>query len=417
MGLLELCLLSVLSPQEPASTQDPPQPVAAPVPTVAIEVPQGTQDERTKLKTAELAGSKADPQVLGELASAANEKIAARAAWLLGRLAGEAAVTATNTVVTASPHATARCHAMGALLRHASVSSVPAAIAALEDPDRIVRTYAAQLLGKLKRPAAVTPLLALLERGDKDASKDTKATDVQAALIALHDLGAREHLLRAATALDRHPAVGAGEALAYCFQGLSPKLDRGQEVTLLVAMLNHREQLLRRYVIGRLGVLADPTTAVALEGRLATEGPELRPLVEVALGQVRHDRTAEASEGLQRVLDGAKAVAAKARARWDGLSENGRWIVGGAPVALLLLLMVAGRLRRRRGERAAAAATMALVAPSDEHLQDLATEAEALEAAAMAEAMAADAEAAAAAGVEDGDGAEEAVEDDGLVRR
>lgn len=415
MGLLELCLLSVLTPQEPVPTNDPPAPTTVPA-AIAVDVPQGTDDERGKLKTAEREGAKADPRILGQLASSPTEKIASRAAYLLGRLTGPEAVAAANAVVTASPHASARAHAMAALFRHASMASVPAAIAALEDGDRTVRTFAAQLLGKLRRPAAVAPLLALLERG---TTGEGKATDVQAALIALHDLGAREHLLRTATALEQHPSNGAGEALAYCFQGLSPKLERDQEVTLLVAVLGHREPLLRRYAIGRLGAIADPTTAVALEGRLATEGQELRPLVEVALGQVRRDRAAEAGEGLQRAIDSARALVGKARARWDELSETGKWIVAGTPVSLLLLLVLVGRLRRRRGEQAAAAATMALVAPSDEHLQELAAEAEALEAAAMAEAAAEEAETAesfATAGDAEAV-AEETVDDDGLVRR
>ncbi len=408
MGLLELCLLSVLSPQQP--TPAPAVPGATPTPVqVAPPTAPPTDDERAKLLLAERAGAKADPEALGQLTDSPNDKVATRAGYLLARLNGEPAITVCNRVVVRSPHAVARLQAVNALLRHASISSVAPAIAALEDADRDVRTIAAQLLGKLRRPAAVQPLLALLERTDTSDSATAptktgapKATDVQAALIALHDLDARDHLLRAANALEQRAANGAGDALAWLFQGLSPKLPRADETTLLVAVLGHREAMLRRYAIGRLGVLAEPSTAAALEGRLGTEGSELRPLVEVALSQVRADKTAQV-EGLQRVIDSGKALFAKARARWDALSDQGRWIVGASPVALIVVFMLVSRLRRRRANAASAAATMALVAPSEEHIQEMAEEAEALEAAADAEASM------------EGDAV--AAEDDGLVHR
>lgn len=406
MGLLELCLLSLVSPQEPAPVAAPPAPsVTIPAattttpttplvlptqePAPTTQPPGAGDDERMQLQAAEQAGAKADPQVLGQLTSSPNEKVASRASWLLGRLSGEKVVAVMNKVMSESPHAAARLQTMNALLRHASLASVPTAIAALEDTDIGVRTLAAQLLGKLRRPAALDPLLAVLERRTANTADGVKATDVQATLLALNDLGAGDHLLRIATALHERPAAGTGEALSYTFQNLSPKLDRKQEVSVLVAVLGHREPLLRRYAIGRLGTLAEPTTAAALEGRLGTEGAELRPLVEVALSQVRRDRTTEPNEGWLKVVETGKALVAKAKTRWDGLSEQGRWIVGSTPVALLLMLVVVGRMRRRRTAQASAAATMALVAPSEEHLQDLAAEAEALEEAAAAEAQAA----------------------------
>jgi len=397
MALLATCLLSCLLPQEPAATTTPPTPVPSIVSTLPShgDVTQGNDDERARMQAAERAGAKADPVVLAELASSPNQKVAARAAFLLGRIDGEKATTALGEVVTASPHASARVQAMNALLRRGDATSVQAAIRALEDGDLAVRTLAAQLLGKLRRPAAVDPLLAMLERDrtapanePKRSDDPPKATDLQAALVALQDLGAKEHLLRAATALHERPATGVGDALSYLFQNLSPKLDHKTEVTVLVAVLGHREPLLRRYAIGRLGVLADPTTASALEGRLANE-TELRPLVEVALSQVRHDPTAQTNEGVQKVLETAKGVAAQAKARWNALPEQGRWIVAGSPVSLLVLFFVVGRWRRSRRERQSADATMALVAPSEEHLQEMAAEAEAIEAAANAEALAA----------------------------
>lgn len=400
MALLELCLLSLLSPQEPTPSATATSPAANPPSTISVAANGDTQDhdgdERAQLLAAERAGAKADPAILAQLTSSPTEKVAARAAFLLGRLKDEKAITALGEVVTGSPHASARLQAIAALLRHAHVGSVAPAIRALEDGNREVRTIAAQLLGKLRRPAATDPLLALLEREPGAATPKpaapTKATDVQATLLALNDLGAQDHLLRAANAIQRHATAGVGEALAFYFQTQSPKLDRANEVTLLVAVLDHREALLRRYALGRLATLAEPTTASALEGRLATESPELRPLVEVALAAARPNTTPPAQEGVQRIVETAKSLAKKAKQSWDDLPEDWRIIAAATPVALLLLMFVVGRIRRRGAAKAQAAATMALVAPSEEHLQELAAEAEAIEAAADAEAMAADAQ-------------------------
>jgi HEAT repeat protein len=380
--LLELCLLSLLSPQEPATPTTPTAPGA--VATTAVQAAQG--DDHDRLLAAEQAGDKADPQVLRKLADAPDAAIAARAAWLLGKLNQPQAVELLREVATGSPHAEARLQAMQPLTQRSQLASFATAVEALGDADLHVRTLAAQLLGKLRRPAAVAPLMAMVERGPR--TTDRPATDLQAALLSLHDLGAGDQLLRIATALDDRPANGTGQALTWCFQELSPKLDRKAQATLLVAALDHREPLLRRYAIGRLAELAVPSTANALEGRLAKETAELRPLVEVALAQVRGDDKAPPSDEMERALANGKNLLAAARTRWDRMPMQDRIIATTIPVSLLMVLMLAGRLRRRRSQSVAAAATVALVAPSEEHLEQLAAEAEA-----EAEAMAAAAEA------------------------
>lgn len=392
MRLLELVLLPLLSPQEPAPKPPAPEattpaPVTAPVseqqpapaPSAPAVAPAPTGDnERAVLAAAERAGAKADPATLAPLTSSNEEAIAARAAWLLGKCEDPRALDLLRAVSGESPHATARLQAMSALLRHKDNASVPAGIKGLEDADIRVRTSAAQLLGKLRRPAGITPLVALIESGKRDET--APATDVQAALVALHDLDATEELVGVAAALNVRPANGIGQALVYYFQQLSPKLAPEQQVTLLLTVLDHQDTLLRRYAIGRLGELADPKTATALEGRLAKEGPELRPLVEVALTQVRGEPAKPRGDHFERALAELKGLAAAAETRWNKLSSNGRIIVGASPVALLLMLMLLGRRRRRRAEAIAAAAAVALVAPSEEHLAEIAAEAEALEA-------------------------------------
>jgi HEAT repeat protein len=375
MGLLEFCLLSLLSPQEPAPNATPPEAISASAATTV-------DGDRERLLAAEQAGDKADANVLRELAAATDPAIAARAAWLLARLNAPAATELLREVATTSPHAEARLQAMHALLQKGHVASFATGITALEDADPTVRTLAAQLLGKLRRPAAVAPLMALIEHGERSA--DRPATDLQAALLALQDLGAADSLLRVATALHDRPAKGVGQALTWCFQQLSPKLDKKAQTTLLLASLDHHEPLLRRYVIGRLGELAEPSTAKALEGRLAKENADLRPLVEVALTQVRGGDEPPPADEMERALANAKSLWAAARARWDRMPIQDRVIATAIPVSLLMVLVLAMRLRQRRAHAASAAATMALLAPSDEHLEQMAAdaEAEAMEAAA-----------------------------------
>ncbi len=390
MGLLELFLLPLLSPQEPAPSTVPtgPEVTAASVVDTGQTVVDPADGDREKLVAAEQAGAKADAKLLRELTQATDPAIAARAAWLLGQRREPAAIELLREVATGSPHAEARRQAMQPLLQQAQVASFATAVTALEDEDLGMRTMAAQLLGKLRRPAATAPLMALIEQGKRNS--DQTATDLQAALLALQDLGAGDQLLRMATALDDRPAKGVGQALTWCFQELSPKLDAKAQPTLLVAVLGHKEPLLRRYAIGRLGELAVPTTANALEGQLAKETAELRPLIEVALAQVRGDNKAPPADEVERALTNAKGLLAAARARWNSMPIQDRVIAGAIPMSLLMVLVLAGRLRRRRVQAVSTAATMALLAPSEEHLEQMAAEAEA-EAEAMA--AAADAEA------------------------
>ena len=419
MGLLELCLLPLLTAQEPAPAPAPsrsdatvtaPSSPAATGTTdeVAAQDPAPPDgDERERLLAAERAGPDADPDELRALTDADDVAVAARAAWLLGRCTADGAEERVRAVATGSPHAPARLQAMHALQQKAQVASLPTAVSALEDEDRSVRTLAAQLLGRLRRPAGVEPLVALVERGER--ATDGADTDLQAALIALHDLGATGQLVRVATALDDAPATGVGEALTFCFQELSPKLATEAQSTLLVGVLAHREPLLRRYAIGRLAELRLPSTAQALEGRLAKETDELRPLVEVALAQVRGDDRRPPTDELERATQNAEALWARAKAKWDTMPTRDRAVAAAIPVSLLLVVVILAQLRRRRRRAEATAAALALVAPSEEHLEHLAAEAEEL--AAAAEAARWEQEAAGEDGGDDGAVAE--VETDG----
>lgn len=362
MRLLELCLLPLLSPQEPA-----PMPVA-PVPTPAAEsAATTTAEDKLALAALERAGDKADPAGLLRLACSADAGVAARAAWQLGRGKGPAVLEALQTAATKSPHADARVHAMEALMKANDVGSTAAAVQALEDADRRVRTFAAQALARLRRPTAKEPLMGLLDH-TRERCEPGPATDVQAALLALHDLGAKELLLRAAMAVHDGKAEGTGTALAYVCQSLSPQLERAQEVTFLLAVLGHKEPLVRRYAIGRITELDEPSATAALEGRLAQEGNELRPLVEVALTQVRRDKVAPEDE-LARATKNFQALVTMGKAQWESMTQVQQGLAAGTPVALLLVMWMVRRRRRRAAAAAEAAATVAMVQPSDEFVE------------------------------------------------
>ena len=358
MGLLATCLLPLLAPQAPTTTTTTP----TPLPVVAAS----SQDpvDLGPLRAAEADDAKADPAALLHFANGSDAALAARAAWLLARGKHADRLPMLRQVVAESPHAAARLQAMQALLHQREVGSTTTATAALHDTDRRIRTLAAQLLGALNRPTAREPLLALLQ--EQQHAEPGIATDVQAALLALHDLGANDLLLRAATAVHGGNAEGVGPTLAFCLQQMAPKLDREQQLMLALGMLDHREPLARRFAIDAVAGLGDPSTAKALEGRLANETPELRPLVEVALAHLRQDAAHDPERAT--LMDKLHGLDQRAKAWWQQSSTVERGVVVSVPLAVLLLLLLT--LRRRgnaaspASDHADAEAAAALVQPS-----------------------------------------------------
>lgn len=372
MGFAVLCLLPLLIPQEPAPG---PQPTAT-----TAQQPQPV-DDAAALAAAERDAAKGDVATLQRLAIESAPELAARAAFLLARGKDEAHLVACSEVLTKSATGLARQQAMQGLLQNADAKATGTAIVALGDADRAVRTLAVLALGKWRRPAGVEPLLALIDdhRDDEGAA----ATDVAAALLALHDLGAHDHLLRAATAIDGGKVQGTGEALAYWLQNGSPTLSQDRELPLLLAVLGHRELLVRRFAITRLAQIEQPGAVKALEGRLANEGAELRPLIEVALAQLRRDREPPADE-FARLQQNWQAIAKRAATSWQEMPTERRAIVLAIPVVLLLAMCLLVRSHRRKQRAAMAAATVALVQPSQEYLDEQAAYEEELAAAAAA---------------------------------
>jgi len=407
MGLIELCLLSVLSPQQPAggaeatpaarapaaerpaqatvpatpkpSEQEPQQPQSPPQPqgspkAEAQPVEAQPQDPvvtnpKQRLRAAEEAGEQADAAELAALAKCDDAAVAARAAWLLANSDNPDHPRALPDVAENSPHAEARLQAMKQLLKTARPAFAALAVDRLADEDRRVRTLAVQVLAKLRNPVAIDPLVSLIDDHAADAPEGT-ATDLQAAVLALTDFGAAEHLLRIATSIHDGDAQGTGEALTFAYQTLSPGLATADELTLLVAALDHREPMLRRYAITRLAELDDPTSIGALEGRLAAEGNELRPLIENALAQLRRDKGDQVHDEVARAKANATVLWKRTVRWWNGLEPLHQGLVAGAPALLIVLLMMMRRRARRRANEQEGLAAAAMVAPSDEYYED-----------------------------------------------
>jgi len=365
MGLFELCLISLLSPQEPGAV--PPHDIAAnaaPVTTTAVP-----QDPPVQLlQAAEAKGAEADPKVLLALTTGEDAAIAERAAWLLGHTDNKEHKARLPEVLKTSPHANARVLAMQTIRQLADVTGTPLALHALNDEDRRVRTLAAQLLGRLKRPATIEPLLGLIHTSSMTDGNEP-ATDVQAAILALADIGATEHLLRMATTVNDGKATGAGESLAYAFQTLSPKLEGDEEATILMAVLDHKETLVRRYAITRLTERNDHGALAALEGRLGSEGDELRPLIEVAIAQLRNDNGPAPDGEMEQAKANAQVLWARITKWWNGLETVEQGIAAGIPALLLVALMLMRRASRRRAHDEEAQAAAAWVQPSDEYVE------------------------------------------------
>jgi len=160
MGLFELCLISLLSPQEPNAA--PTHATAAPATPVTVVAPSqdprgaklgatkqpeaSTQDPpAARLRAAESAKDSADPAELLALAMGNDAAIAARATWLLGNSNNKEHKVRLPAILKSSPHAEARLLAMQTIRVLANVTDTPLAIHALDDTDRRVRTVAAAL--------------------------------------------------------------------------------------------------------------------------------------------------------------------------------------------------------------------------------------------------------------------------------
>lgn len=301
------------------------------------------KDAKALLHTA-LTGS--DPTALAYAAHAA------------GRLKLTDEVPGLVTLTAKCPDPLVRTQAMWALLQIGDARSTQIAIDALSSEIVELRALAAANLGKLRATPATSALLGILPK-QADATDDQR--DRAMALLALADIGDPSPLLQIAAAVQDGDAPTV-QALTYAFQTLSPKLTPKEEATTLVAVLDHPQPMLRRYVIQRLGELRQPVTVRALESRLANESRELLPLVEVSLLAIRR-QTGDGTTGTS-FADRLQQMMRRAQTTWDGLAPNHRYAVFGLAIALIAGLMLIGVLRRRTRSRAQGDAWAAMAASS-----------------------------------------------------
>jgi len=364
MALLAALAVLVIAPQDPTP--------AVPAPAVALQ-------------QQEALGKAADARALADLTLGDDAAVAARAAWLLGRTAGPTALPALHTTVTDSKHADARAFAMQALCERRKAESNAFAQKALHDADRRVRTFAVQLLAATKPEFAAAELTDLVARVAAAGGTDA-ATDVNAALLELHDLRASDRALAVAAALDTSTLTGCGDALAYLCQGLVPALTMPARLTALHTLANHREEAVRRFALTVLANHRDPATVAVLQARAPAETGALRPIAAAALAQAQ--RTPAPIDLKTQAKQNLAAIAATATGWWRRQSPTRQLLAIAAPTVLLVAvvgLLAAVRHRRRLAveQTAATAAALALVQPSDEYLER--AEAEAAEFAMAAE--------------------------------
>lgn len=369
MALLAALAVFVFAPQDPTPA------AAGPAPAVVLQ-------------QQEALGKTADARALAGLTLGDDAAVAARAAWLLGRVDGPTTLPALHTTATDSKHADARAFAMQALVGRGKPESNAFAQKALRDADRRVRTFAAQLLAATKPAFAAAELADLVARVAA-ADEAGAPTDVQVALLALHDLRASDRALAVAAALDDSTLTGCGDALAFLCQGLVPTLAMPGRLTGLQALATHREEAVRRFALTALASYRDPASVAVLQARAAVETGPLQQVAADALAAAQ--RTPAQTDLKSQAKQNLAAIATAVTGWWQRQSPTRQLLAVAAPSVLLVAvigLLAAMRRRRRLAaeQAAAAAAALALVQPSDEYLER--AEAEAAEFAAAAEGVA-----------------------------
>jgi HEAT repeat protein len=332
---------------------------------VELAIASGPADaaEIAALQAAEAAGKRADVATLTPLLRSRSAAVVARTAWLLGSLNKKDAVQPLLEALSVQERKAVRLQLVAALGHFADLQTMPALIGALDDSDAAVRAQACKALATLHNQRVRDALVSLLERHGKDSGE---CLDVAAALLALADNGDPTYLMAASTAINKTDGR-VPQALAFLFQAQSPKLPANEESTLLLAVLDHPVTLLRRYAIQRLGELRDPSTAKALEGRLASEGPELQPLIKLTLAAARGERDSSSAGNdlIARAKANAEALFDKGMATWKGMDDRQKLTAGGIAAAGIVLIMVAFSLRARSRRRRRIAEMAAMVKPSD----------------------------------------------------
>ena len=365
--MLELLMAPVLAlaPQDPVVSSSPAATAAQPA-EQAREASRGSADPvavATLIHHEKQGPSELGTEEISALLEHDSAGVVARAAWLLGQWKSKESERLLGDLATSHSMPMVRMQAMASLANFATSNSIASLTEAAKDDDRRIRTMAIQTLGRLGTTTAVDPVLSVLEQHGNTASENP--TDLVVALVMLHDIGDPNHLLPAAESISI-TNTKVGQALAFLFQGVTPRLDAAEEVSTLLAVLDHPEPRLRRYAIQRLGELRDGSSIAALEQRLAVEDTELQPLIQLSLAQVRGNSEAPPNDLIARAKDNVSAIATMVEQRWNKLNANAQLTVialVGVVILSSIVLLVAWQRSRRRAKVAAATA---LVDPSEE---------------------------------------------------
>lgn len=306
-----------------------------------------------------------DPNVLIPILESENPKLVGRAAYAIGKLRMSEAVPDLINILGTHPDVSVRRYVMEALRNLRDPRTIPASAAALSSDDLQVRTLAAQNLGRLRKQEAVESLLGFLASDPSGVGGEARPDRVQA-ILALCDIGESQCLLSTANSVRAGNAAEA-EALTYMFQMLTPKLEPNEEATTLLTVLDHEGVLLRRYAIQRLGELRNKKTVAALEERLALEGPQLRPLIKLALQGILGENRTKPRVGTNYAAIKYRQWRQQAIDYWHGL-ERGEQnkLVAASAGGLILAISLFFVIRRRRRQMRAENWVSEMIAPSAE---------------------------------------------------
>ena len=288
-------------------------------------------------------------QALLALLELSDETMRAHVVRGLGELGDPAALPSIARVAREDTQALVRRTAAWALTRYRGIQAKTSLVGLLQDNDARTRLHAATgLLGS--RAAGATKALV---KSIHTFTKDEEGERSQA-VLALHDQGDPSVLTELVTTGDG--SARFAEAMRYCFQRLSPKLEAEQEVKLLVQALSSPIESLRSYAIERIAVAQHKSALPALTARMEKEGPKLQPKIQAVIEELQPSAAKSPVDGWIRE---AKL------AYWKFMKQptEVKAVVALSPTILLVLMAFFWMRRRRRRSRAPATHTHAPAAP------------------------------------------------------
>ena len=209
------------------------------------------------------------------MAAEAPGEIKSEAAYALGRIGSEAAVTrlVARLEDADSDVRSAAAQALGKIRSEAAVAPL---IARLEDADSDVRSAAAQALGEIRSEAAVAPLIARLE----DADSDVRSVAAQ----ALGQIKSEAAVMPLIARLE-HADSGVRSTAARALGGIKSEA----AVVPLVACLEGTEASVRRAAADALGRIGSEAAVAPLIARLEDAEAWVRSAAARALGQIKSE--------------------------------------------------------------------------------------------------------------------------------